>query len=260
MHANLELCLPELSAAQRRVLERRAHRAWGRSVIDLGVAWWGRAEHVRAFVRVRGLEHARDTQGRGILLVGLHTVGLEIGGLALSLERPFAYAAHAGTSSALDRAIRARRERWGTLERLCGRGMARDALALLARGGCVHVSPDLFFDGQRTRSIELFGRSVETLDLVPRLARASGALVVPCVTRQLAPEEGYEVELLAPWEHFPSDDLDVDLRRMNAHIEASVRAAPEQYRWSHDRFGLARAQRDAFRAARAPAGSQELRA
>ena len=61
-------------------------------------------------------------------------------------------------------------------------------------------------------------------------AFAIGALV----TRQL--EDGYEVVVHPPWEDYPTDDVEADVRRMNAFIEERVREMPEQYFWAHKRF------------------------
>ena len=38
------------------------------------------------------------------------------------------------------------------------------------------------------------------------------------------------------WEDYPTDDLEADVRRMNAFIEERVREMPEQYFWAHKRF------------------------
>jgi len=66
--------------------------------------------------------------------------------------------------------------------------------------------------------------------------RATGAVLVPCITRMLPGGQGYRVEIGTPWTDYPSDDLTVDVARINACIEAAVRTMPEQYLWVHRRF------------------------
>ena len=44
------------------------------------------------------------------------------------------------------------------------------------------------------------------------------------------------MRFLPPWTDWPSDDPLADTRRMNAWIEAVVRADPAQYLWVHKRF------------------------
>jgi KDO2-lipid IV(A) lauroyltransferase len=48
--------------------------------------------------------------------------------------------------------------------------------------------------------------------------------------------QGYTVELGAPWQNFPSDDVQADTARMNAELEALIATMPEQYYWVHKRF------------------------
>jgi len=82
--------------------------------------------------------------------------------------------------------------------------------------------------------VPLFGVTAATVTSLPRLAKAAGVPVVPWVCR-LVPG-GYELQVLPPWEHYPSGDDLQDARRMNAELEACIRAMPGQYHWLHRRF------------------------
>ena len=68
-----------------------------------------------------------------------------------------------------------------------------------------------------------------------RLAKITGAAVVPFVTRQRPGGAGYAATFHPAWQDFPSDDVEADTRRMNAYIEAEVLKMPEQYYWLHKR-------------------------
>ena len=48
-----------------------------------------------------------------------------------------------------------------------------------------------------------------------RIARATGAVVVPCITRQEGC--GYVTRFYPAWDNIPTDDVAADTRRMNAH-------------------------------------------
>jgi len=69
---------------------------------------------------------------------------------------------------------------------------------------------------------------------MPRLAGLTGAKIVPVVSRMTP--EGYEVECYPAWENYPTDDLEADVRRMNAFIEERAKEMPEQYFWAHKRY------------------------
>jgi len=43
---NLRLCFPELSDSARRDLARRHFRAFGRSLLEHGILWWGSKQRV----------------------------------------------------------------------------------------------------------------------------------------------------------------------------------------------------------------------
>jgi KDO2-lipid IV(A) lauroyltransferase len=44
------------------------------------------------------------------------------------------------------------------------------------------------------------------------------------------------VRFLEPLQDWPTDDATADAARLNAFIEAQVRAIPAQYLWVHQRF------------------------
>ena len=68
-----------------------------------------------------------------------------------------------------------------------------------------------------------------------RLARISGAPVVPWFTRRL--ESGrYLVELYPALEDIPGESPEKEAERLNLMVERHVRKAPEQYYWIHRRF------------------------
>jgi KDO2-lipid IV(A) lauroyltransferase len=81
-----------------------------------------------------------------------------------------------------------------------------------------------------------FGVPAATITGLSRIARLTGAIVVPCVTREIDSGRRYAVRLYPPWESFPSADETADARRMNAFIEARAREMPAQYYWLHKRF------------------------
>jgi KDO2-lipid IV(A) lauroyltransferase len=75
-----------------------------------------------------------------------------------------------------------------------------------------------------------------TMPGLARIARVTGARVLPCVTRMLPDGVGYVVSIEAPWSDYPTGDAEADTLRMNAYIERKVLEAPEQYYWMHKRF------------------------
>jgi KDO2-lipid IV(A) lauroyltransferase len=69
-----------------------------------------------------------------------------------------------------------------------------------------------------------------------RLARLSGAPVVPAFSERLPGAQGYRLTFLTALENFPSGDDLRDATLINATMEAEIRRNPEQYLWAHRRF------------------------
>jgi KDO2-lipid IV(A) lauroyltransferase len=69
-----------------------------------------------------------------------------------------------------------------------------------------------------------------------RLARMTGAVVLPYFVERLPGTAGYVVRIDAALEGFPGDDPAADTLRHHRLIEAEARRIPAQYLWLHKRF------------------------
>ena len=106
----------------------------------------------------------------------------------------------------------------------------------LARNEPAWFGPDQDFGRRHSVYVPLFGRRAATVTATARLARLTGAPVLPFVTRRLAGDAGYEVEVGAALEDFPSGDAERDAGRVNAVLEEAIRGDIAQYLWVHRRF------------------------
>ena len=84
--------------------------------------------------------------------------------------------------------------------------------------------------------VPLFGIPAATNTLTSRLARMTGATVLPYFFRRLPGAQGYTAIIHPPFKNFPSDSSVADTERFNHMIEDQVRTVPEQYLWIHRRF------------------------
>src|SRR5690606_24687167 len=87
---NLELCLPELSPEDRRILARKHFESLGCAVLETGLVWWASDRKLRRLVRFEGAEHlqAALARGQGALMLSAHFTTLEMGARALTLLGP----------------------------------------------------------------------------------------------------------------------------------------------------------------------------
>lgn len=230
---NFRRCLPELNDSAREQLVRAHFRAFGRSLLERGILWWSRPARLKQHVHVSGLEHL--PADRPAILLAPHFVGLDVAWSRLTLERHLASVYSQQKNPVFDRVLLKGRSRFNNpllISRLDGlRGIVR----AVKSGVPFYYLPDLDFGPRDAIFVPFFGVPAATITGLPRLARLTGAAIIPCITRQLSGGR-YEVTLHPAWQHYPSDDIVADTTRMNAFIEQQARTMPEQYYWLHKRF------------------------
>ena len=233
---NLKFCFPDLSDAQRRLLARRHFRAFGRSALEHGILWWGSKRQVHALVQIEGLEHWRGIADRPVILLAPHFIGLDMGGIRLAVDHRLNSVYSRQKSAAADAILIHGRTRFGQTTLFARQDGIRPMVKSLTSGEPFYYLPDMDLGERDSVFAPFFGVRAATITGLSRIAQLAGAVIVPCVTRQLPGSAGYVVRLYPAWVDFPSGDLDADARRMNAFIEERVREMPEQYYWLHKRF------------------------
>lgn len=88
VHRNLELCFPEMSEQERRKMVVKNFESVGMGLMETGMAWFWPDRRIARWTEVIGMEHIRDVQAqkRGILLVGIHFLTLELGARQFGVE------------------------------------------------------------------------------------------------------------------------------------------------------------------------------
>ena len=234
---NLGLCFPHLDDTERRRILKAHFRALGRSMIEHGVLIWSSGKQVRRLVRIRDEEHLAAAGERPVILLAPHFVGLDMGGIRLAMDRATVSLYSRQKNQEIDELLLRARLRLGKKTMLWHRQDGiRPLVKALREGYLFYYLPDMDLGPRESIFVPFLGVSAATITALPRIARLTRALVVPIVTRQLPGGRGYEARLYPAWKNFPSDDLDADVRRMNAFIEERVLEMPEQYYWLHKRF------------------------
>ena len=231
---NLRLCFPDTPERERSALARRHFEAFGRSFLERGLLWWASAERIRRIVRVDGLHHLEGARDRPVILLVPHFVGLDMGWTRLTLELSMVSIYANQKNLLFNAALLKGRTRFGDSVLLSRQEGTRPALRAMKAGKPFYYLPDMDYGQRDTIFVPFFGVPAATITGLSRLARLSGAAVLPVVTAMA--EGAYVVRIGAPWEDFPGPDIEGDTRRMNAFIEKEVRRLPAQYFWLHKRF------------------------
>ena len=237
---NLAKCFPETSDQELRALTKRHFRLFGRFVLEHALLWWAPSERLLRHVTMEGRENLRALRGQPVIILAPHFLGLDMGGARIAYEGPIASMYQKQKNKVIDARILEGRMRFVRLFPESKLFSRQDGVLSVARtikhGVVFYYLPDLDFGSRDTIFVPFFGVPTATITGVARLARLTGAKVIPCVTRMLPGGEGYRVKLYPAWDRFPTGDIEVDTRRVNAFIEERVREMPEQYYWLHKRF------------------------
>ena len=236
---NLELCFPELDAAARKQLLKQHFRALGQSLLStIAITWHDAKWRLPRWVvlRQRDIFDQARAQGKNIILLAPHFVGLELAWARLSFSQQLVGMYREPRHNILHWAIDRYRRQFGGVPVETHDGM-RPLVRLMRQGMPFYYLPDLD-PGKWGAYVfaPFFQQQTATTTALSRLAKLTNAVVIPCIARQLEPEQGYEVIFQQPLTDFPSQDVDADAAKMNAVIEAEVRTMPEQYFWIHRRF------------------------
>lgn len=231
---NLGLCFPELDDAQKSALARRHFELFGRSFLERGFLWWASPERIRRHVRIAGGERLAALKDRPLILLVPHFVGLDAAWTRLSMEHDMSGIYANQKNPAFNAALYKGRARFGNAIMLSRQDGARRGIKAIEAGYPFFYLPDMDYGARDAIFAPFFGVPAATITGLSRLARLTGATVLPVIARMT--EDGYVIEIGAAWQDFPGADLEADTRRMNAFIESEVRGMPEQYFWLHKRF------------------------
>ena len=233
---NLAKCFPHKSKAERSDLARRHFKMLGRSALELSVVWYGSKERALSLVELVGREHLDKLKGTPVILFAPHFVGLDIGGAAVGNAFQVCSMYSHQKNPHVNRAMLDSRLRWGDPVLVRRQEGLRPLVRHIKQGLPFYYLPDMDFGEKDAIFVPFFGIPTATVTAMSRLARLTGAAIVPCITHLKPDGKTYETRLYRPWENYPGASIEEDTRRMNAFLEERILEAPEQYLWAHKRF------------------------
>ena len=235
---NLELCLPERSAAERDRLLRENFASSGIAFFEMAMSWWWARERLARLAHIEGLEHlqAAQREGHGVILMALHFTTLEIGAALLGQRHTIDGMYREHKNALFDYVQRRGRERHNLDSTAIEREDVRTMLKVLRQGRAIWYAPDQDYGRKQSLFVPLFGIEAATVTATSKFARLGRALVVPFTQERLADGSGYRLVVHPPLADFPGESEEADCLRINQWVEQAVRACPEQYLWAHRRF------------------------
>lgn len=232
---NLEICFPQLTSAEREHLLKRHFESVAMSIGEIAFAWFASDRRVPKHFAVAGLEHvtAALAEGKGAILYTGHFTSLEICGRPLKLALPNFTIMFSRRSNALLDEIQ-RRGRLRVAHDAVPSDNVRALLRALKNNAAVWYAPDQMHSSGEL--VPFFGEPAMTSLATSKLARLSGAPIVPFSNRRSDNRGHWELEFHAPLHELPTADALADTRVLVSLLESFIRAAPEQYQWFNRRF------------------------
>ena len=237
VHRNLELCFPEMSEQERRKMVVKNFESVGMGLMETGMALSSPACRTARSTEVIGMAHTRavQPQKRGILLVGIHFLTLELGARQFGMQEP-----GIGVYRPNDNPLIDWLQTWGRLrsnKSMLDRKDLKGMIKALKKGEVVWYAPDHDYGPRSSVFVPLFAvEQAATTTGTWMLARMSGACLVPFVPRRKPDGKGYQLIMLPPECSPPLDDAETTAAWMNKVVEKCIMMAPEQYMWLHRRF------------------------
>ncbi|MBD9417274.1 lipid A biosynthesis lauroyl acyltransferase [Pseudomonas sp. PDM16] len=235
---NLELCFPQMSAAERERLLRENFASTGIAFFEMAMSWWWPRSRLARLAHIEGLEHLQQAQqeGQGVILMALHFTTLEIGAALLGQHHTIDGMYREHKNPLFDYVQRRGRERHNPDATAIEREDIRAMLKVLRAGRAIWYAPDQDYGRKQSIFVPLFGVSAATVTATTKFARLGKARVVPFTQERLADGSGYRLVIHPPLSDFPGESEEADCLRINQWIELAVSQHPEQYLWAHRRF------------------------
>jgi KDO2-lipid IV(A) lauroyltransferase len=234
---NLKQAFPELNNEEIDELNKKAFKSLGISIFETGIAWFKKRSVLEQQCQIEGKEHLDQAmaKNKGVILLTGHFTTLEMGGRLIGTYVDKYNAVFKRAHDPLFNAIMVHyRSKMG--DALIETRNVRAIIRGLKSGHATWFGPDQDFADQEIVFTPFLGGIASTLTATAKLARMTGAAVVPFYPVRLANGKGYKLIVLPALENFPSDDIEADSARVNRTIEEMVYSCPEQYLWSHKRF------------------------
>jgi len=242
---NLKLCFPKWSEAQIEEAVRAVFKNFAKAWLDRAWLWQGRTSTIHSRITWKGeprwiavLLNTSELQEKSgpLMVFAPHFVGLDVGWTALSMQRqgPLSTIYTPQSSKAADQWMRQSRARFGEVSLFTREDGVKRIVSGLKKGELLYLLPDMNFGPEESIFVPFFGVLAATVPSLSRFAKLSGAKVMPMTTKMT--NEGYEIEVHAPLEDFPSEDFAADTAHMNRWLEKEIQKMPDQYFWLHKRF------------------------
>ncbi|WP_225639336.1 Kdo(2)-lipid IV(A) acyltransferase [Candidatus Profftia sp. (ex Adelges kitamiensis)] len=234
---NLELCFPEMSDYEREKIVVKNFESVGMGLIETGMAWFWPTWRINHWCKVKGLEHITKAHqgGKGVLLIGLHFLTLELGARIFGIYNP-----GVGVYRPNDNQVLNWIQTWGRLRSnkyMLDRKNVKAMIRSLKDGEIVWYAPDHDYGLDSSVFVPFFAvKETATTIGTYILARMSNPVIILFNTIRAEDGSGYTMIIHPRLENFPMENKTSAALAMNKIVEQEILRALSQYMWMHRRF------------------------
>ena len=232
--ANIELCFPDKSEAERKKIYRRNILLSGRILSDNGIAWFWSDKRIKKNIRyeINGLSQLLTEQSSniGILLFFKHSLHLELDTRILGMHAEI-YGIERKHNSKYFQSIQ-KRGRLKSMIDVVDRKNTFKFMKWLKNGKTVLYAPDQDYGLDKSKVVKFFGHPAATVSAPYKIIQKT-----KCKTFFL---NSYikDNKLFLDIEKFNSNNVEEIsyLNNLNKYIENKIKLNPDEYLWQHRRF------------------------
>jgi KDO2-lipid IV(A) lauroyltransferase len=239
---NLRLAFPEWSEAERERTVKLMVRNLGWLMAEFAHLPRMTRETVEAVMVQEGFENflAAESKGRGVLFLTGHLGAWELAPIAHALyHKPLHFLVRPIKNTRVD-ALVTRYRGFSGNQPIEKNESVRTVLRVLRDGGTVGILADQNTTPVEAVFVNFFGIPAATTAGLARLARRTGAAVVPARSYWDASLGKYRLRYEPALELANSDDEEADIREntelFNRTLEGFIRRFPDQWFWVHRRW------------------------
>lgn len=234
---NLELCFPDLSPEELDARVTDNFTSLGMGLLETGMAWFWSDERIKKWFDVSGIENlnAALEEKRGVMVIGVHFMSLELGGRVMGLCRPMMamYRKHNNKVMEYVQTRGRSRSNKAMIDRRNLRGMVH----ALKAGEAVWFAPDQDFGPKGSSFAPFFAvKKAATTNGTFTIAKLAKPVLLTTVLIRKPDGSGYHLIIQPSLKDYPYDNEQAAAEFINAVIEKEILRAPEQYLWLHRRF------------------------
>jgi len=232
--ANIELCFPDKSEAERKKIYRRNILLSGRILSDNGIAWFWSDKRIKKNIKyeINGLNKllTEQSSNKGILLFFKHSLHLELDARILGMHAEI-YGIERKHNSKYFQSIQKRGRLKGMID-IVDRKNTLKFMKWIKNGKTVLYAPDQDYGLDKSKVIKFFGHPAATVSAPYKIIQKT-----KCKSFFL---NSYikDNKLFLDIEELNSNNFEEIsyLNNLNRYIENKIKLNPDEYLWQHRRF------------------------